>query len=115
MSLIESFKTPCTLFEKHRTTDEEGGFVTEWVEGLRFMAAITFDSTISARVAEKEGMKSVYTVTTAKDQPLEFHDVFQRDNDGKIFRITSDGRDKQTPDVSSFQFSQSTAEEWELS
>jgi head-tail adaptor len=115
MSLIDAFKTSCTLLEKVRVSDGEGGFATTWTDGISFDAAITYTTTISARVAEREGMKSTYTVTTAKNQPLEFHDVFRRDSDGKVFRVTSDGTDKETPDVSSFQFSQVAAEEWELS
>lgn len=114
MSLLEEFKTPCMLIEKTRTEDGAGGFITEWKDGARFSAAITFDNSLAARRAEKEGVSSVYTVTTAKSAALEYHDVFRRISDGKIFRVTSDGDDKQTPTRASFQFSQVTAEEWRL-
>lgn len=114
MSLLEAFKEPCALMEKTRVSDGEGGWLTQWSQGAEFRAAIVMDSTMAARVAEHEGMTSVFTVTTDRSTPLEFHDVFKRLSDGKIFRVTSDGRNNETPDVASFQFSQVQAQEWEL-
>lgn len=115
MSLLEEFKTPCILMERKRIPDGEGGWSgEEWTEGLKFRAAIVHDTSLQARVAEKQGVTSVYTVTTDKNAKLEYHDVFKRIEDGKIFRVTSDGDDVQTPKRASFQFSQVTAEEWEL-
>lgn len=114
MSLIDSFKERCVLVEKTRTPDGEGGWSTTWVDGIEFDAAIVMDTTLQARVAEKEGMTSVYTVTTDKSLPLDFHDVFRRLRDGKVFRVTRDSSDKETPDVASFQFHQVSAEEWQL-
>lgn len=114
MSLIDTFKTRCQLMEKTRVPDGEGGWTTSWVAGVEFDAAIVLDTTLQARVAEKEGMTAVYTVTTDRSLPLDFHDVFRRLSDGKTFRVTSDSTDKHTPDVASFQFAQVTAEEWSL-
>ena len=112
--LIDSFKTPCILLERTRVPDGEGGFVTTWREGAEFEAAIVKDSSLQARVAEKEGVSNVYTVTTAVNAHLEFHDVFKRKSDGQVFRVTSNGDDMRTPDVASFQFEQVSAEEWAL-
>lgn len=114
MSLIEDFKTPCVMLEKKRVPDGEGGFITSWAEGAEFDAAVVFDSSLEARTAEQQGVSSLYTVTTAKNAKLEYHDVFKRLSDGKIFRVTSDGDDKQTPERATFQFAQVTAEEWSL-
>lgn len=113
--LMEDFAETCTLMVKTRRSDGEGGWVTVWEEGETFRAAITHDSTINARVAEAEGMSSTYTVTTEKGQPLDFHDVFRRESDGQVFRVTSDGTDKMTPDRASFDVSQVAAQRWELS
>jgi hypothetical protein len=112
--LFEEWKEPCVMLEKRRVSDGEGGFSTEWVESAEFEAAITFDSSMEARTAEHDGVTSLYTVTTSKNAILQYHDVFRRTKDGKIFRATSDGDDLQTPDSASFSFSQVTAEEWEL-
>lgn len=114
MSLIDEFKTPCVMLEKKRIPDGEGGFITSWAEGAEFDAAVVFDSSLEARTAEQQGVSSLYTVTTAKNAKLEYHDVFKRLSDGKIFRVTSDGDDKQTPERATFQFLQVTAEEWSL-
>ena len=114
MSLIDEFKTPCVMLEKKRVPDGEGGFITSWAEGAEFKAAVVFDSSLEARAAEQQGVSSLYTVTTAKNATLEYHDVFKRLSDGKIFRVTSDGDDKQTPERATFHFAQVTAEEWSL-
>ena len=53
-------------------------------------------------------------MTCEPNAKLEYHDVFRRLSDGKIFRVTSDGDDVQTPKSATFQFSRVTAEEWEL-
>ena len=114
MSLINDWQEACVMLEKTRVEDGEGGFITTWQDGAQFMAAITFSSSMEARRAEKEGVTSLYTVTTPKNAKLEYHDVFRRVRDGKIFRVTSDGDDVVTPDSATFQFSQVTAEEWAL-
>ena len=100
--------------EKKRVSDGEGGWFTQWSEGIEFSAAVVMDSTLQARVAESEGMSSVYTVTTPDNIKFDYHDVFKRLKDGKTFRVTSDPEDKTTPDVASFSFEQVTAEAWDL-
>lgn len=113
MSLLTQAIEDVVLMEKKREPDGEGGFLPEvWVDGASFKAAITFNSSIEARTAEKSGVTSLYTVTVKKGTMLEYHDVFKRLSDGKIFRVTSDGDDKMTPASASFQVAQVTAEEW---
>ena len=114
MSLLQQAMTDVVAMEKTRVSDGEGGFIVDWVDGAMFKAAITFDTSMQSRIGEKQGVSSRYTVTTSKSAKLEYHDVIRRLNDGKIFRVTSDGDDKQTPDSASFQFLQVTAEEWWL-
>ena len=114
MSLLTQAMEDVVLMEKKREPDGEGGFITDWVESVVFQAAITFDTSMESRIGEKQGVSSRYTVTTSKAAKLDYHDVIKRLSDGKIFRITSDGDDKQTPKSASFQFLQVTAEEWVL-
>lgn len=114
MSLLQQAMTDVVAMEKTRVSDGEGGFIVDWVDGAVFKAAITFDTSMQSRIGEKQGVSSRYTITTSKNAKLEYHDIIRRLNDGKIFRVTSDGDDKQTPDSASFQFLQVTAEEWWL-
>lgn len=115
MTLIDSFKEPCVPMENKRVSDGEGGWTTAWVDGPAFDAAIVRDTALAARVAEKEGVSNVYTVTADADARLEFHDVFRRVGDGQVFRVTSNGDDVRTPDTATFSFEQVSAEEWSLS
>ena len=114
MSLLTQAMEDVVLMEKKRVPDGEGGFTTDWVDGVQFKAAISFDSSMQARTAEKAGVPSLYTVTVPINAKLEYHDVLKRIRDGKVFRITSDGDDVITPESASFQFGQVTAEEWIL-
>lgn len=100
----------------HKTTQNDGygGETTVWQTGATFKAAITFDTSIEARTAQAQGVSSLYTVTTQKSKVLEYHDIFRRVSDGKIFRVTSDGDDKYTPPTATLNMRQVTAQEWSL-
>ena len=115
MTLVDTLKEPCVHMERKRVGDGEGGWVTTWVDGAAFDAAIVRDTTLAARVAEKEGVSNVYTVTADTGARLGFHGVFKRVSDGQVFRVTSNGDDMKTPDVATFSFEQVSAEEWEPS
>ena len=114
MSLLTEQMEECVMLDKTTAPDGYGGYVSKYVEGATFTAAITFDTSMEARAAERQGVTSMYTVTTGKEMALKYHDVFRRSNDGKIFRVTSDGDDKHTPASASLNMRQVTAEEWEL-
>lgn len=115
MSLMSEAMERCVMIDKTRKPDGEGGYINTWVESVEFDAAVTFDTSMQARIGEKSGVTSLYTVTTSKRNMLEYHDVFRRLSDGKVFRVTSDGDDKETPSRATFQVRQVTAEEWVLS
>lgn len=114
MSLLDNAFEKFCFIDKSRKPDGEGGFTVEWAEGAEFNAAARFDNSMQARVAEKQGVTSLYTITTRKAVTLEYHDVIKRLEDGKIFRITSDGDDNKTPKVANLDMRQVSAEEWEL-
>lgn len=114
MSLLEDAMTKCVMLHKQTQSDGYGGVITTWVGGAEFNAAIRFDTSLQARVAENQGVTSLYTIITKKSITLEYHDVFRRVSDGKIFRVTSDGDDKYTPDAAALDMRECTAEEWEL-
>ena len=114
MSLLDEAMTSCIMLDKITRPDGYGGEMKVYVDGAAFQAAIVFDSSMQARTAQAQGVTSLYTVTTRKNKVLEYHDVFRRLSDGKIFRVTSDGDDKSTPDSAGLNMRQVTAEEWEI-
>lgn len=114
MTLLQDAMEDCIFINKIKAPDGEGGFLVEWQEGGQFKSAVTFDNSLEARVAQKQDVSSVYTVYTPKNVELEYHDVFKRISDGKIFRVTSDNDDKKTPKTASFQVRVASAEEFVL-
>lgn len=114
MSLLSEAMEECMILNKTKVADGYGGYINTWSDGVVFEAAITFDISMESRRADKDGVTSRYTVTTSKAMSLEYHDVFKRLRDKKIFRVTSDGDDKYTPSSATLNMRQVTAEEWEI-
>lgn len=114
MSLLSENMEECAILNKVTTLDSYGGFKTKWTEGATFSAAIVYNTSLEAKVAEKSGVKDLYTVTTKKNITLEYHDVFVRKSDGQIFRVTSDGTDNKTPKSAGLNMRQVSAEEYIL-
>lgn len=114
MSLLDSAMEPCVLLDKTTQKDGYGGIQTVYVNGAEFNAAIVFDSSMQARAASAQGVTDLYTITTKKNIVLQYHDVFKRLRDGKIFRVTSDGDDKATPASASLDMRVVSAEEYEV-
>ena len=115
MNLLSAGMEQCVILNKVSQPDGYGGRIDIWTESdFAFKAAIVFDTSIEARRAEAEGVHSLYTITTEKSITLEYHEIFKRHRDGKIFRVTSDGDDKYTPASATLNMRQVTAEEWIL-
>lgn len=114
MKLYEEMMDTCAMMDRRTVPDGLGGFDYEWTQGAEFRAAVVKNNTLDARVAEKQGVTELYTVTVDKGVTLEFHDVFKRLRDNAIFRVTSNIHDSETPQRATFQIGQVTAERWEL-
>ena len=112
--LFEDVFEECTLIDRRTVSDGMGGYDKEWVDGAKFSAAINKDNSLEARVAEKQGVTDVYTVTVYKGVNLEYHDIFRRESDGLTYRVTSNIKDNETPPRATFQIAQVTAERWDL-
>ena len=110
MSLLTEAYTDCTLLDKTTAPDGYGGVVTTWTD----KAAIVLDSSINALRAQKEGVTGVYTITTAKNVVLRFHDVLRRDSDGLVLRVTTNGDDAKTPASAGLDMRQVRAEEYDF-
>lgn len=114
MSLLHEAMEQCTMIDKTTVPDGRGGVIPTWKDGASFNAAIVLDSSTQARIAEAQGVTALYTVTTNKSVNLQYHDVFRREADKKVFRVTSDGDDKKTPESANLNMRQVSAEEWAL-
>lgn len=114
MNLLDTQTETFCYINKSYVPDGEGGVVTSWMDGAEFQANARLDSSTQAKIAEKMGVTSLYTITTKKNITFEFHDIIKRLSDGEIFRITSDGKDSKTPDSAGLNMRQVSAEKWRL-
>jgi hypothetical protein len=114
MSLLSEAMEACVLLDRITARDSYGSFTERWTDGAAFDAAIVYDGSMQARIAAAQGVTGLYTITTGKQINLQYHDIFRRISDGKIFRVTSDGDDKKTPASATINMRQVSAEEWEL-
>ena len=114
MSLLENAMEDCVIMNKTIVDDGYGGYIPRYVDGVGFKAAIVLNNSMEARIAEQAGVTALYTITTSKALNLQYHDVFKRVSDGKIFRVTSDGDDKKTPASATLDMRQVSAEEWKI-
>lgn len=112
--LYQQYMTPCVRLIPKTVPDGEGGYLTQWTEGEVFDAAIVLQDSSEGRRAETEHLKRFFTVFTDKKLRLTHQDVFRRISDQQVFRVTSEGCDRQTPACASFSLAQVTAEGWEL-
>lgn len=113
MSLLSDAMDKCVMMHKTTQDDPYGGdAIISWQDGASFNAAIVFDASMQARIAQAQQVSSLYTVTTARSKVLEYHEIFRRLRDGKIFRVTSDGDDVYTPRAAGLDMRQVTAEEY---
>ena len=114
MSLLDAVTEKFQMIDKTTVDDGIGGFKPAWVDGATFNAAIDLDDSVQAQTAMAAGVKGVYTVTTKRNINLQFHDVFKRLSDNKIFRVTTDGDDKKTPPTAGLDMRSVRCEEWVL-
>lgn len=109
--LLNSVAKKCVLMEKTRIPDGEGGWAdTKWTEGAEFNNYQELDTSMEARVAEKEGVTSVYSALVDKALPIEYGDYFKDLETGKTYRVTSEPDEKQAPKIATMQLKYFTAE-----
>ena len=114
MSLLDEAMEASYIMDKTTAPDGRGGVETVYVKGASIDVAYSFDSSTQARIASQEGINNRYTLVTRKTVVLQYHDVVRRERDGKIFRVTSDGKDDATPASASLDMRKVEAEEWSL-
>ena len=110
MSLLSEAMEECQYIDKTTQADGYGGVETVWTAGAKIQAAVVLDTSMEARRAEAEGVKSLYTIVTGKAITLMYGEIIQRLSDGAYFKITSDGTDKRTPASAGLDMRTVTAE-----
>lgn len=112
LSLLTQIMVDCTILNHIRTNDPYGGYKETWDDGATFKAAISKDGSTEAEIAERQELGEIYTVVTSREFVLNYHDVFKRDSDGAVFRVTSNSQDSHP--ASTIQINKVSAERWEL-
>ena len=93
--------------------DEYGGHKETWTPGAHFDATLTLDDSTEMKVAQAQGVKGIYRVTTNKAVHLPWHTVFRSVDDEKTYRVTSKD-DNATPTRSTLDIRFVSAEDYEL-
>lgn len=114
MSLLAASMEECQMMDKTTTPDGYGGYDIVWKEGAEFEAAVYVENTTQTQIAQAQGVTAIYSVLTSRSINLQFHDVFKRKSDGKIFRVKTDGDDDKTPKNAGLNLRKVRAEEWSL-
>jgi len=110
MSLLSEAMEPFRYIDKTTQDDGYGGVETVWHPGAGFDAASVLNNSMEARRAAKEGVTSLYTITTSKSVTLMHGDIIRRESDGQLFRVTSNGTDAKTPPSAVLDMRSVTAE-----
>lgn len=114
MSLLDDFARTCVLMEKKRVPDGAGGYMVQWEEGAEFINYQALDTSMEARIAEKEGVTSLYSALVRADFQIEYNDYFRDKITGNTYRVTSNPKEKVAPKSASFALKYFTAERREL-
>lgn len=114
MSLLTEAMETFSFMDKSHVSDGEGGYIVEWTQGADFPAAIRLDSSVQAKRAQAEGVRDLYTIITDKTVSLQNNDVVYRKETAEYYRVTTNGRDKRTPESAGLNMRAVSAERWEL-
>ena len=99
---------------KKTTTTGVFGTKTTWIEDIEFNCLLSFNSSIEALVAEKQGVTSFWIGLINKSENIKYYDIIKRVSDGSCYRVTSNPNDFKSPMIASFQVSSFTAEKYKL-
>lgn len=114
MSLLDKAFEEYNIINKTYASDGYGGTTIVWTRGTSIYGAMVFDSSPEMKIAQAMGSTSLYTFTVRRNVNLDYHTVIRRVSDGKIFRLTSNSDDRQTPQGAGLDMRQYSAEEFEL-
>lgn len=112
--LLETQKEKFCRMDKITSNGPYGESDVHWRDGEQFYATAFYQSSTTARVAEKEQKIGTWLVTVLQPIDLERNDVIKRLSDGMTFKIDTPNSNVVTPETASFQFTQAYAYEYSL-
>lgn len=113
MNLVEKMKEDFVFINKITITGPFGT-ETKWEDGEHFSAAIVYQSSTDARIAEVEHNIANWEITTDINIELKEEDIIKRSATGKVFEISQPNEDLQTPTIATFKFRKAFAKEFDL-
>lgn len=102
MNLFETFYEPCTIMNKVKIRDPEGGIVNTWTEGETIEAAFPGLTPTEKIAAQQAAVQYTDTITAPVNVGLDEQDVIKRDVTGKYYIVVS--IEPATPRAASFTF-----------
>ena len=103
------------IMDKTTESDGLGGAnITVWKEGAHVMLALQQESATGKQIAQALTGVKTFTVVTKRNVVFRFGDVIKRVRDGRVYRISADAEDLKTPNSSSLDMRQTTAEDYHL-
>lgn len=111
--MMESLSHECVMQDKRTIPDGEGGVITAYADGAEFKCYPALDTSMQARIAEAQGVKSLYNILVPKSVQIGVGDMFRDKTEGAYFRVTSPP--KETPGTSTLDLKAFAAEKTELS
>lgn len=111
---LQDFFEDLVMVDRKTASDGLGGFGEIFTDGAVFQGAITTNQSMETRIAQAQGVTSVYTIITPKNVSIRFNDIVKRKKDNTYYRITSNPLDMETPLVANISYYQMTAENFIL-
>lgn len=88
--LLNEYKKNFRIWYRISQDDDYGGYDWVWTKGASFEGILTEDNSLTATVAGIETKTKAYGIKVRRDAPVEFKTVFQDEESGKWYIITSD-------------------------
>lgn len=88
--LLNEYKKNFRIWYRISQDDDYGGYDWIWTKGASFEGILTEDNSLTATVAGIETKTKAYGIKVRRDAPVEFKTVFQDEESGKWYIITSD-------------------------
>ena len=83
------FTEECVMFVKNTVSDGFGGMKVEFEEYFGFDAAIALAGARESRTGDSETPAARYSVLAEKGLLIKYDDIFRREKNGELLRVTS--------------------------